>query len=119
MIAEKKESKYALIQVRVFKEALAQAKETAAIRTAAEGREVTYNEVIRQQVETGRKVMAFQMNPTDAAAAAAFASGRTHSIQKRANQITFDAVELVGGVSLLIVKCFVMSRMIAGYRFSA
>ncbi len=71
MIAEKKESKYALIQVRVFKEALAQAKETAAIRTAAEGREVTYNEVIRQQVETGRKVMAFQMNPTDAAAAAA------------------------------------------------
>lgn len=58
------------VTARLFADTFAEIEQVAAERTIAEGERVTYNEVTREVVEIGVAVMRFQLDPTNAAAAA-------------------------------------------------
>jgi len=58
-----------LIKIRVPGVAVGAAKKAAELLTETEGKPVTFTEVVRRQVMTGQKVMAFELDPTSTGAA--------------------------------------------------
>lgn len=64
-----------IIKIRLPEEACFSAQRAAAALTEREGKEVTFTEVVRRRVAIGGAVMDFEMNPTDAGAAAKLLHG--------------------------------------------
>ena len=58
-----------LIKIRVPGGAVGAAKKAAEMLSETEGKPVTFTEVVRRQVMTGQKVMAFELDPTSKGAA--------------------------------------------------
>ena len=65
------------VTARLFADTFEEVEKIASSRSKAEGKRVTYNEVMREIVETGTAVMRFEMNPTDPSAAAKLLNSNT------------------------------------------